>query len=115
MRLGHLIGATSNATAARCRGSSASSLSKIASILSKTASVQVGADLFGQTKTLKGVELRPPSSLGCSRSPPELCLARPDYGRLRSSSNPAVDRLWGAYDAGLTPPLAEGAEDDGRG
>jgi hypothetical protein len=59
MRLGHLIGATSNATAARCRGSLASSLSKIAPILSKTASVQVGSDLFGQTKTLKGVALRP--------------------------------------------------------
>jgi hypothetical protein len=28
-------------------------------ILSKTASVQVGTDLFGQTKTLKGVGLRP--------------------------------------------------------
>src|SRR5215210_4595558 len=57
MRLGHLIGATSNATAARCRGSLASSLSKIAPILSKTASVQVGSDLFGQSKTLKGVLL----------------------------------------------------------
>src|SRR3954464_7254078 len=52
-----MIGAASNATAARCRGSLASSLSKITPILSKTASVQVGSDLFGQTKTLKGVAL----------------------------------------------------------
>ena len=58
MRLEHLIGATSNATAARCRESLASSLSKIAPMLSNTASVQVGPDLFGQIKTLNGVALR---------------------------------------------------------